>query len=63
LFAEAISRWEAVGAEAAALTNVGMQMSSLPGQIVGPVLGNTIFVNPTAAGYGWLTDPGQQRPS
>jgi len=56
VLAAAIRRWDASGVDTSALANVGIQIETLPGQEVGRVSGNTIILDPTAAGHGWFID-------
>ena len=44
-------------AAATALQNVTFAIADLPGQMMGETIGNSIVIDPTAAGYGWFIDP------
>ena len=41
---------------AAAMTGLSVQIVDLPGNTLGEAAGNTIYLDPTAAGYGWFVD-------
>lgn len=56
----AISRWETFDlAEDVRqeLRNSRFAVSDLPGDVIGAVAGDTILIDPTAAGHGWFVDP------
>jgi hypothetical protein len=41
---------------AAALAGVSVRIDDLPGKMLGEAADNTIYISPTAAGYGWFVD-------
>ncbi|MDB5385367.1 MAG: Extracellular serine protease precursor, partial [Planctomycetaceae bacterium] len=58
--AAAITRWEQAGlnsTQIAALNSVQIQIQDLPGGQLSGETQATIFIDPTAAGYGWYIDP------
>jgi hypothetical protein len=62
ILAEAEDRWAALGLSAADLARLGAvtaEIADLPDGYLGaaPLYGNTIYVDVTAAGYGWYVDP------
>ncbi len=57
--AAAVERWSAapgVVGGAALLRRATFAVSDLPGLMVGQTVGNSIVIDPTAAGYGWFVD-------
>jgi hypothetical protein len=56
----AIARWDASpalqGNDAQLLQQVQVTIAPLPGLMLGQTIGNSIVINPTAAGYGWFVD-------
>ena len=42
---------------AAAMTGVSIQIGDLPGKTLGEAAANAIYIDRTAAGYGWFVDP------
>ncbi len=57
LFAEAIARWQAAGVDTSGLTDVHIQITDLPGALLGVAAGGTIFIDLDAGGWGWFVDP------
>jgi hypothetical protein len=61
LAAEAVRRWTATaqlsGEAIAALDDVDISVVDLGGSTLGLTLGNSIFLDDDAAGYGWFIDP------
>jgi hypothetical protein len=56
----AIARWEATdlsSAARAALESAHVQIANLGGTGLGETFGNQVFIDPSAAGYGWFVDP------
>lgn len=41
---------------AAAMANVSVKIADLPANMLGEAAGNTIYISPNAAGYGWFVD-------
>jgi hypothetical protein len=61
---EAIARWAAAGASAdqlQLLRGVQLQVENLPSPYLGLDVGNEVFISRNAAGYGWFTNPGDDR--
>jgi hypothetical protein len=59
LLTEAIARWTAAGLSDSAvslLKGVNVQITDLPGSLLGEAIGNTIYIDSNAAGYGWFVD-------
>jgi hypothetical protein len=57
--AAAINRWSVLpgmAADDAVLRGVPFAIADLPGSMLGQTIGNTIVIDPTAAGYGWFVD-------
>jgi Ca2+-binding RTX toxin-like protein len=55
----AVQRWTLVTsapAAAAALADISLAISPLPGLMIGETIGHTVLIDPTAAGYGWYVD-------
>jgi hypothetical protein len=59
IVAEAIQRLETqLGSQVeAALAGVKVEVANLSGKTLGEALGNTIWIDNNAAGYGWFVDP------
>ena len=57
LFAEALARWQAAGADSSALQGVEVRIADLGGLTLGVASGNTIWLDDDAAGWGWFVDP------
>jgi hypothetical protein len=57
LIAEAIARWQAVGAATTELGNLQIQIGNLGGNTLGMASGHTIWLDDNAAGWGWFVDP------
>jgi hypothetical protein len=56
----AIQRWAAspvLHGDDSALRQASFVVADLPGLMVGQTVGNSIVIDPTAAGYGWYVDP------
>ena len=56
LLAEAISRWAGTGADTSALAGVQIIITNLPGAELGEAIGNTVYLDSNAAGWGWFVD-------
>jgi parallel beta-helix repeat protein len=54
---EARQRWESLGAEPSRLSDLEFVLTDLPGATLGLALGNTIWIDRDAAGWGWFVDP------
>ncbi|MEN6449524.1 MAG: hypothetical protein ABFC96_03450 [Thermoguttaceae bacterium] len=54
IITEAERRWAASGRS---LTNVSVKIADLPGNLLGEAIGNTVYIDTDAAGYGWFIDP------
>ncbi|WP_437201388.1 sugar-binding protein [Planctomicrobium sp. SH664] len=54
---EAISRWQAAGQDVTVLAGVQIEISDLPGNLLGLSAGNKVYIDSNAAGYGWFIDP------
>jgi hypothetical protein len=57
LLAEAVSRWQAAGGDTSSLGGIDVRVASLGGTTLGLALGNTIWLDDDAAGWGWFVDP------
>lgn len=60
VYQAALERWRDLGLADSHLQVLGstqVVISDLPGARVGTALGNTIYIDPTAAGSGWYVDP------
>jgi uncharacterized delta-60 repeat protein len=57
LLAEALARWQAAGANVAALRGIDIRIANLGGAFLGMTDGNTIWLDDNAAGWGWFVDP------
>ena len=57
LFAEALARWRAAGADTSGLGNIQIQIGNLGGNTLGITSGHTIWIDDNAAGWGWFVDP------
>jgi uncharacterized delta-60 repeat protein len=57
LVAEAVSRWQAAGADPALLARVSVRIEDLGGDYLGLAYGSTIRIDDNAAGHGWFVDP------
>ncbi len=53
---EAIHRWEAAGEDTSALAKLDIRIADLGGATLGLASGNTIWLDATAAGWGWFVD-------
>jgi hypothetical protein len=56
LLAAATSLWTAAGVDTAVLSDVTIIMADLPSTMVARVDGSTIYLDSTAAGWGWFVD-------
>jgi hypothetical protein len=56
LVTAATSLWTAAGADTSLLTGVTIEMADLPSTMVARVDGSTIYLDSTAAGWGWFVD-------
>src|SRR5262249_22647775 len=57
LFAEELARWQAAGAETSGLGSIQIQIGNLGGNTLGMASGHTIWLDDSAAGWGWFVDP------
>jgi probable HAF family extracellular repeat protein len=57
LLAEALARWQAVGANTSSLSGVEVRIADLGGTTLGLASGHTIWLDDDAAGWGWFVDP------
>jgi sugar lactone lactonase YvrE len=57
LFAEALARWQAAGADTNGLGTIHIQIGDLGGNMIGMASGHTIWLDDNAAGWGWFVDP------
>ena len=60
IVSEAIARWAAAGLSTqgvTALSEAQFVLADLPGVQLGLAAGNTIYLDPNAAGFGWFVDP------
>lgn len=57
LLSAALLRWRQVGVDITALRGVTVQVTDLPGNLLGLQGGNIIYIDSTAAGHGWFIDP------
>jgi hypothetical protein len=53
ILAAAVQRWQATGADAAALRDIVFRIADLPGTEIGRANGRTIWLDSNAAGWGW----------
>ena len=56
LLIEAIARWAPSGVDTTILSGVHVQITDLPGAILGQAVGDTIYLDTNAAGWGWFVD-------
>ena len=56
LAAAATSLWTAAGLDTSLMTGVTIEMADLPSTMVARVDGSTIYLDSTAAGWGWFVD-------
>src|SRR5262249_58181470 len=66
LVAQAVNYWRSAGVPAAdlhALDNITVQLTSLSGGELGLEAPGHIWIDPTAAGWGWTLTGGQKDPS
>lgn len=56
LLTEAISRWANTGADTSGLSGLHIIITNLPGAELGEAIGNTIYLDRNAAGWGWFVD-------
>src|SRR5262249_26469611 len=57
LFAAALARWQAAGADTSVLDNVQIQTGNLGGHTLGMASGHTIWLDADAARWGWVLGP------
>jgi probable HAF family extracellular repeat protein len=57
VFAAALARWQAAGADASGLSGVDVRVADLGGRTLGLAVGRTIWLDDDAAGWGWFVDP------
>jgi len=57
LLIEAITRWAASGVDTNILSGVHVRITDLPSAILGQAVGDTIYLDSNAAGWGWFIDP------
>jgi hypothetical protein len=51
-----LARWQAAGANTSGLRNVDVRIADLPGATLGEAVGHTVWLDSTAAGWGWFVD-------
>jgi membrane-associated phospholipid phosphatase len=56
LLTEALSRWQAIGIDTAALGDIRIRIADLGGRTLGLAGGHTIWLDDSAAGWGWFVD-------
>lgn len=56
LWAEAVRRWAAAGADVAPLAGADVRVADLGGATLGLAVGNTVWLDDNAAGWGWFVD-------
>jgi hypothetical protein len=56
LVQEALTRWQATGANLPALSGLTVRIADLGGTTLGLASGNTIWLDDDAAGWGWFVD-------
>ena len=56
LLTEALARWQAAGADTAALHGIDVRIADLGGLILGMAAGGVIWLDDNAAGWGWFVD-------
>jgi hypothetical protein len=56
LLGEAIRRWQDSGIDTAALQGTTIRVANLGGSTLGHAIGNTIWLDDNAAGWGWFVD-------
>ncbi|HMC63546.1 MAG TPA: hypothetical protein VKI65_01260, partial [Gemmataceae bacterium] len=54
---QALARWAAAGVNPSALAGIDIHIADLAGATLGIASGNTIYLDATAAGWGWFIDP------
>ena len=54
VYAEAVARWEAAGADTSDLANVSFGITDLPALTLGQATTSTILFDTDAAGWGWF---------
>jgi hypothetical protein len=57
LLAEALTRWQASGADTSGLSVIDVRIADLSETTLGLACGNTIWLDDNAAGWGWFVDP------
>lgn len=57
ILAEALSRWQAAGADIQPLGNIRICIADLGGTTLGLAAGNTVWLDDNAAGWAWFVDP------
>ena len=57
LLTQALDRWQAAGAATSGLNTLASQITALRGTTLGPVSGDILRLDATAAGWGWFVDP------
>jgi hypothetical protein len=56
LLGEAIRRWQESGVDTSALHGISIRVTNLGGSTLGHAVGNTIWLDDNAAGWGWFVD-------
>jgi hypothetical protein len=56
LLAAALTRWQAAGADTSALHGIDVRVADLGGLTLGKAVGNRIWLDDNAAGWGWFAD-------
>jgi hypothetical protein len=57
LLTEAIGRWQQAGADVSGPTAIDVRIADLSGALLGQIVGNTLWLDDNAAGWGWFIDP------
>lgn len=57
LLTQAIARWQSAGADISGLASIDVRISDPSGALLGKPTPNTIWIDPSAAGWGWFVDP------
>lgn len=56
MVAEAMRRWQAASVDTSALPDIEVRIANLGGTTLGLAVGNTIWLDDNAAGWGWFVD-------
>jgi len=55
--ASAIAYWRVLGHDVSAIEGINVEISDLPGTLLGLVKEDTVYIDVNAAGHGWFVDP------